>query len=100
MGVFEDKEYLYIVMEHCAGGDLFDFIVNEGVKTPPELEFNLIHQIFQAIHQCHSNGIIHLDVKPENFLLSLDHKSGTPILNLKLTDFGAAVPKEFNPTIR
>ena len=40
-------------------------------------------QILDAIKHCHSAGVVHRDVKPENILLDQD-------FNIKLTDFGFA----------
>jgi serine/threonine protein kinase len=38
-----------------------------------------------AIHHCHSKGIVHLDIKPDNLLLDR-------YWNLKIADFGLAAP--------
>lgn len=43
----------------------------------------LLFQILDAIKHCHSAGVVHRDVKPENILLDQD-------FNIKLTDFGFA----------
>ena len=43
----------------------------------------LMFQILDAIKHCHSAGVVHRDVKPENILLDQD-------FNIKLTDFGFA----------
>ena len=42
-----------------------------------------LFQILEAIKHCHSAGVIHRDVKPENILLDEN-------FNIKLTDFGCA----------
>ena len=43
----------------------------------------LLFQILEAIRHCHSAGVVHRDVKPENILLDEN-------FNIKLTDFGFA----------
>ncbi len=40
-------------------------------------------QIIEAVHHCHKNGVIHKDIKPQNFLVTDDNL-------VLLTDFGAA----------
>ena len=40
-------------------------------------------QILDALHYCHSLGVVHKDVKPENIMLDKNK-------NIKLTDFGFA----------
>lgn len=32
---FEDEDYIYLVMEYCEGGNLYDYIIQ---KQPKELE--------------------------------------------------------------
>jgi len=65
---FEDTRNIYLVMEMCEGGELFDRIINKGHFSEKEARFTFL-QIIQALNYCHSNGICHRDLKPENFLL-------------------------------
>lgn len=41
-------------------------------------------QIANAMNYLHSKGILHLDLKPQNILLSYDY-------NIKITDFGESL---------
>ncbi|KAJ8982245.1 hypothetical protein NQ317_013547 [Molorchus minor] len=34
--VYENKKYLYLVLEHVSGGELFDYLVKKGRLTPKE----------------------------------------------------------------
>lgn len=40
----------------------------------------------QAVHYCHRKGVVHRDLKLENFLVDIDQE--TTNLIIKLTDFG------------
>ena len=86
---FEDSRRLYIVMEYCSGGELFEEIVKRKF-------FNEIHaaqimqQIFSILAYMHGKNIIHRDLKPENILLEDKHD----LLNIKLIDFGTAIQTE------
>jgi serine/threonine protein kinase len=40
--------------------------------------------MFMSLHELRKQHIIHADIKPDNFLLTLD------LLKIKLTDFGTA----------
>ncbi|CAN4119803.1 unnamed protein product [Withania somnifera] len=85
-GAYEDKNSVHLVMEFCAGGELFDRIIAKGHYTE-RAAANLLRTIVQIVHTCHSMGIIHRDLKPENFLL-LNKDENSP---LKATDFGLSV---------
>lgn len=85
-GAFEDKHSVHLVMELCAGGELFDRIIAKGYYTERGAA-RLLRTIVQIIHTCHSMGVIHRDLKPENFLL-LNTDEDAP---LKATDFGLSV---------
>ncbi|MFS7926583.1 putative protein kinase CAMK-CDPK family [Helianthus anomalus] len=85
-GAFEDKHSVHLVMELCAGGELFDRIIAKGYYTERGAA-SLLRTIVQIVHTCHSMGVIHRDLKPENFLL-LDKDENAP---LKATDFGLSV---------
>ncbi|XP_027184466.1 calcium-dependent protein kinase-like [Coffea eugenioides] len=85
-GAYEDRQSVHIVMELCAGGELFDRIVSRGHYSERDAA-ELIRQIVNVVHICHFMGVMHRDLKPENFLLaSKDEKS-----MLKATDFGLSV---------
>ena len=64
---FEEKENVYLVTELCAGGELFDRIIEKEFFTEVEAA-KVFKQILQALNYCHSNNIVHRDLKPENFL--------------------------------
>ncbi|GLU18906.1 hypothetical protein SLE2022_351830 [Rubroshorea leprosula] len=85
-GAYEDKHSVHLVMELCAGGELFDRIIAKGHYTE-RAAASLLRTIVQIIHTCHSMGVIHRDLKPENFLL-LSKAEDSP---LKATDFGLSV---------
>ncbi|XP_037031794.1 serine/threonine-protein kinase BRSK2 isoform X1 [Bradysia coprophila] len=80
--VYENKKYLYLVLEHVSGGELFDYLVKKGRLTPKEAR-KFFRQIISALDFCHSHSICHRDLKPENLLL--DEKN-----NIKIADFGMA----------
>jgi len=81
----DEDDRLCLVMELCAGGDLFGYI--KGVANRPP-NFGEIHcyfkQLINGLAYLHSMGVAHRDIKPENLLLSAD---GTI---LKISDFGVA----------
>eukprot|EP00798_Chlamydomonas_sp_ICE-L_P028848 gene28848-32036_t len=81
--VYEDKTNVCLVMEVCAGGELFDSIVKRGHYTEKDAAA-LIRVIVSVLLHCHNMGVIHRDLKPENFLL-FDKSSESPV---KATDFG------------
>lgn len=85
-GAYEDKQSVHLVMELCAGGELFDRIISKGHYTERGAA-SLLRTIVQIVHTCHSMGVVHRDLKPENFLL-LNKEENAP---LKATDFGLSV---------
>ncbi|KAK4784572.1 hypothetical protein SAY86_018940 [Trapa natans] len=85
-GAYEDKQSVHLVMELCAGGELFDRIIAKGHYTE-RAAASLLRTIVQIVHTFHSMGVIHRDLKPENFLL-LSKDEDSP---LKATDFGLSV---------
>ncbi|KAK3103562.1 hypothetical protein FSP39_020190 [Pinctada imbricata] len=80
--VYENKKYLYLILEHVSGGELFDYLVRKGRLTPKEAR-RFFRQIISALDFCHSHNICHRDLKPENLLL--DDKN-----NIRVADFGMA----------
>lgn len=84
--VFEGEDELFLTQELCRGGDLFDRLEDQPNDSYTEADcVQLIRQMLSSIRYLHSKGIIHRDLKLENFLFS-DTKSGHS--ELKLIDFG------------
>jgi len=84
--VYEDGQAVYIVMELCAGGELFDRIQEKGHYSEQKAA-ELIRIIISLVAMCHSLGVMHRDLKPENFLL-WDKEDD---LSIKAIDFGLSV---------
>nr|XP_032825331.1 maternal embryonic leucine zipper kinase isoform X2 [Petromyzon marinus] len=84
--VIETKTKIFMVLEYCPGGELFDYIIARD-RLPEEEARVFFRQIVSAIAYVHSQGFAHRDLKPENLLIDENH-------NLKLIDFGlCARPK-------
>lgn len=69
-----------IVMEYARNGELFEY-VQKRQRLPENEARTIMFQIFLAIDNLHSNGIVHRDLKLENILLA----SGNEI---RIADFG------------
>jgi calcium-dependent protein kinase len=80
--VWEDTRAIYLVMELCSGGELYDYI--NSAKYTERQACAMFHSIAKAIAYCHSRGIAHRDLKLENFLLDKEGPGAT----VKLIDFG------------
>ena len=80
--VFETPSELFVVMERCEGGELFDRIVAKGSFSEAEAA-TVMRQLLSALADCHRRGVLHRDVKPENLLLTSSEG-----WELKLSDFG------------
>ncbi|XP_024401417.1 calcium-dependent protein kinase 26 [Physcomitrium patens] len=85
-GAYEDPASVHLVMELCAGGELFDRIIQRGHYSEAKAAI-LIRTIVGVVETCHSLGVMHRDLKPENFLFSSTKEDAA----LKTTDFGLSV---------
>ncbi|XP_037269662.2 maternal embryonic leucine zipper kinase [Rhipicephalus microplus] len=84
--VIETATKIYLVLEYCPGGELFDYIVEKDRLCEEEAR-HFFRQIVSAVAYMHSQGYAHRDLKPENLLLDENR-------NVKLIDFGlCAKPK-------
>lgn len=90
--VFKDAKRIYLVMELCTGGELFDRILKEAEKHGGEGAFDekgaarYMQQILGAMTYLHGHNFVHRDIKPENFLLQNESDSA----EIKVIDFGLA----------
>ena len=78
--LFEDKEYILIIMEYINGGNLFSFLKKHR-KVSEKTAKLLYRQIILGIKYMHEQGIVHRDIKLENILIDLNN-------NIKICDFG------------
>lgn len=83
---FEDKQsgVFYIVMEYCAGGDLFKKMQTqkeEGFEEQQILDWFV--QICLALQYIHESNVLHRDIKPQNVFLTEDGY-------INLGDFGCS----------
>ncbi|XP_036311385.1 serine/threonine-protein kinase ULK3 isoform X7 [Pipistrellus kuhlii] len=77
-----DSDNIYLIMEFCAGGDLSRFIHTRRI-LPEKVARVFMQQLASALQFLHQRNISHLDLKPQNILLSSLEKP-----HLKLADFG------------
>jgi len=78
-----DNQRIFLVMELCRGGDLFDLIAEVGRLDEPTAR-SYFEQMASALVECHANCVYHRDLKPENILLDGNG-------NIKIADFGLAM---------
>ncbi|KAI3695941.1 hypothetical protein L1987_78947 [Smallanthus sonchifolius] len=83
---FQDTYSLYMALESCEGGELFDQITRKGRLTEDETRFYAA-EIVDALEYIHNLGLIHRDIKPENLLLTSDG-------HMKIADFGSVKPMQ------
>ncbi|XP_071000924.1 serine/threonine-protein kinase SIK1-like [Oncorhynchus clarkii lewisi] len=78
--VMETKDMLYMVMEYARNGEMFDYLLSSGRLSESEARRKFC-QILSAVDYCHSNHIVHRDLKAENLLLDSN-------MDIKVADFG------------
>jgi len=84
--VYEDKHFIHLVQELCAGGELFDRIIERKHYSEKSAAL-LVRTILDVVAFCHGHNIMHRDLKPENFLF-LDERNIEEGGQLKSIDFG------------
>lgn len=83
---WEESFHLYVQTELCSLGTLSFFLnyygEHEGQLDEPRL-WKIFAELASGVAHIHSNGVIHLDLKPANIFI-------TEIGSLKIGDFGMA----------
>lgn len=82
MEVFEENGTVYYAMQYIEGGSLDDRIRQKG-KLSEEETIEMSRKMADALKSLHARGMLHLDIKPSNVMLTDD-------LNPILIDFGLA----------
>ncbi|KAH1191563.1 3-phosphoinositide-dependent protein kinase 1 [Glycine max] len=83
---FQDSFSLYMALESCEGGELFDQITRKGRLSEDEARFYAA-EVVDALEYIHNLGVIHRDIKPENLLLTAEG-------HIKIADFGSVKPMQ------
>jgi len=85
---FKNSSKVYIAMEFCPGGELFTVIVNRGHLTE-KMTKQVSRELLSALVYCHAKSVAHLDLKPENIVLSTQWDGPPePLPAVKLVDWG------------
>ena len=80
--IYDEAAYIYLIMELCPNGDLWDKMLTLGEIEEKEASA-IMFKISKALLHCHTLNIMHRDIKPENIVFGLDNEP-------KLVDFGFA----------
>ena len=83
--IFENVDYIYIIMEYCPGGDLFSYLEKRKFQISEERAAIIMNKMCEAVFYFQSYfGVIHRDLKPENVLMTSDGDDG----DIRILDFG------------
>jgi len=86
---FETDAHIYLVLEFCQRGDLYEAIRMDHGPLETEHVRRFMLQLVDAVAYIHSKGVYHRDIKPENIFLTQDG-------SMKLGDFGLATTEEWS----
>ncbi|XP_026862652.1 serine/threonine-protein kinase 17B isoform X2 [Electrophorus electricus] len=82
---YETEHDVVLLLEYAAGGEIFDHCVSDELMSEGQI-IRLIRQTLEGIHLLHQSNVVHLDLKPQNILLT----SLNPLGDIKIVDFGLA----------
>lgn len=89
---FETEEQTDLVLEVCEGGDLLERLALSNPRLPESEAAGLFAQMLGAVQHLYLAGVVHRDLKPDNFLFSRREPAREPLppalSPLKLIDFG------------
>ncbi|XP_048341653.1 striated muscle preferentially expressed protein kinase isoform X2 [Sphaerodactylus townsendi] len=81
--------YLVLITEHCTGKEILYHFVDRFRYSEDDV-VGYVTQIFQGLEYLHGRRIIHLDLKPDNIIVS-------SLNTVKIIDFGSA--QNYNPLV-
>ena len=90
--IIEEEKNIYIIMEYCNKGELFDYIVSHQKLDENEASI-FFYQLINGVDYIHKKGVAHRDLKPENLLLTVDNI-------LKIIDFGLSHEYDENSLLK
>ncbi|XP_063952691.1 kalirin-like [Lytechinus pictus] len=83
---YETHGQYILVLDLIPDGKILEYLVSLSQVTERQI-IGFIRQLVQAVNYLHSNGIVHLDIKPENVLMEV----ALGRAQIKLIDFGDAM---------
>eukprot|EP01025_Chloroclados_australasicus_P021632 TRINITY_DN22702_c1_g1_i3.p1 TRINITY_DN22702_c1_g1~~TRINITY_DN22702_c1_g1_i3.p1 ORF type:complete len:783 (-),score=85.28 TRINITY_DN22702_c1_g1_i3:1249-3432(-) len=84
---FQTDTHLHIMLEYCAGGELYKLLNSQPEKRFQEEQVQFYaSEVLLALQYLHLLGYVYRDLKPENILM---HHTG----HIKLTDFDLSFTK-------
>lgn len=89
LNTFETDAHVYLVLEYCSQGDLYEAIRNGHGPLETEHVRHFMLELVDAVAYIHSKGVYHRDIKPENIFLTQDGA-------MKLGDFGLATTEKWS----
>ncbi|XP_076854505.1 serine/threonine-protein kinase 17B [Brachyhypopomus gauderio] len=82
---YETEHDMVLLLEYAAGGEIFDHCVSDELLSEGQI-VRLVRQMLEGLHLLHQSSMVHLDLKPQNILLT----SLSPLGDIKIVDFGLA----------
>ena len=67
---FEDTNHIVLVLDHMMA-DFRTILMDLSAKLKEDQVKRIFHQMLESVHICHQNGIVHRDIKMENFLVEV-----------------------------
>jgi serine/threonine protein kinase len=83
---WQEDSYCYLQIEHVERGSLFNLVSDLASKkmiVQTNTIWHILHDVASGLHHIHTHGIVHLDIKPANLLISYRGM-------IKIGDFGMA----------
>ncbi|XP_059497485.1 serine/threonine-protein kinase MRCK alpha-like isoform X2 [Stegostoma tigrinum] len=89
---FQDEQYLYLVMDYYAGGDLLTLLSKFEDRLPEDMARFYIAEMVLAVHSIHQLNYVHRDIKPDNVLIDMNG-------HVRLADFGSCLQLGLDGTV-
>ncbi|OMJ92925.1 hypothetical protein SteCoe_4269 [Stentor coeruleus] len=93
--VYEDKHFIYLVLEYLKGGDLLRRL-HKKEKFTESTAARFIVNLLESLKYLHASHIVHRDLKPENLLMITNDSD----VDFKICDFGLAYMSSSNQNLR
>jgi serine/threonine protein kinase len=81
---FEDYNFIYVVMEYLQGGQLINYLNEQGGSISDQRKIDIMYQLGKGIEYLRMMGVLHRDIKPGNIGMSTIYANAIP----KVIDFG------------